>query len=199
MLSCLLLWSCNTDAESGLATVGAILTILAVALDPFTQQIIRYRPYFSAYLNSTAAVVGAQSYNISGGLAASGSQNYMEMMDVDMEAAIMQGAYGAPSNGISILIRCETSNCSFVEKAGIPYQSLAICHKCEDVSSSIITFCLNGSLPNDIDQDCSYTLPLQANRTSHFMRKSNESSVFWPATELNDSSLMGPALPLRQY
>ena len=190
----------QADWRSGLATMGAILTLLAVAIDPFTQQIIRYRPCASTHSNATAAVIRASNYSVSGGLLSSGSQPYEYGMDLGMQAAIYQGAYGLPSNAVNLLARCETGNCSFPHENKVAYQSLGICHKCADVSSSIISFCLNDTLPDNSDyQECNYTLLLQPNATSYYLRESNETSVWWPATSMNDSSQLGPSIPLGQY
>ena len=177
-----------------------MITILAVAIDPFTQQIIRYRHCASSHSNATAAVVRAQNYSIAGGSFTTGSEGYMQAMDLNMQSAIFQGAYGSPSNAVNLLTRCETGNCSFPHDNGIAYQSLGICHKCANVSSSILIFCQNGSLPDNIDfQECNYTLPLQPNATSYYLRESNETSVWWPATSMNDSTQLGPSIPLGQY
>ena len=48
-------------------------------------------------------------------------------------------------------------------------------------------------------QECNYTLPLQPNVTSLYVRNSNESQTKWPATQMNDSTLLGPSLNLGQY
>ena len=121
-------------------------------------------------------------------------------MGASQEAAIYQGAYGSPSNGGSRLFQCETGNCSFAHHGDIAYQTLGICHKCANVSSHIITLCQNGTyVAGYYSQECNYTLPLQPNVTSLYVRKTNESHTYWPATQMNDSTRLGPSLSLGQY
>ncbi|KAI8935523.1 hypothetical protein NX059_008093 [Plenodomus lindquistii] len=78
-------------------------------------------------------------------------------LDTAMRAAIYTGLYSRVTNTSTELTMCPGSNCTFPR-----YTTLAVCHKCADISSSITTECHDAPTSNDenaTDTQCTYSLP----------------------------------------
>lgn len=143
------------------ASIGAIVTILALAVDPTVQQIVSIR---SDQRNSTvpASLGRAQSFLQYG--PGSGYTWPPSSPTSGMLGAIYSGMFFGvqDSNAAAVSLdmnpSCPTGNCTFP-----PFQSLAICSTCEDVSQTLIRTCPNG---NDSSY-CQFSLPngLKINKT----------------------------------
>ncbi|KAL2074543.1 hypothetical protein VTL71DRAFT_8321 [Oculimacula yallundae] len=130
---------------SGAAAMGSVITIAAVALDPFAQQIISFP------LKETSLDLGSSSINITniydsgnpGGITDSMSKN----VAVTMQGAIMNGMYSLDS---PVKFDCETSNCTWPT-----FYTLGVCSSCTDVTSLA-----NVSCEHDAGRKtCIYKLP----------------------------------------
>lgn len=125
--------SANMALLRYIASIGAIVTVLAMTIDPSVQQMITIR---SAQLNlSTAASLGrAQSflqYDVETGLPTP-----------EMTGAIYSGLFsGVPNSNaaaasLDMNPACPTGNCTFP-----PFQSLAVCSVCKNVASDLSRKC----------------------------------------------------------
>lgn len=99
-----------------LGSLGAAITILAIASDPFIQQIINYHHCQQKSVGEAASIVRTNNYTMDGD-------------SLSMMAAIYQGAYRFFSN---VEASCGTGNCTFPE-----YRTLGVCNACEDITSSL--------------------------------------------------------------
>ncbi|KAL8793432.1 MAG: hypothetical protein Q9195_004018 [Heterodermia aff. obscurata] len=135
------------------ASIGAVVTILAIAVDPTVQQMVTVR---SDSRNSSAAVLigRAQSYLAFGD--GPGRSWPPSTPAPDMYGAIYPGIfYGVQdattaAGALDVIPSCPTGNCTFP-----PYQSLAVCSSCQDVSHALTHKCpatsyCEHSLPNGL-------------------------------------------------
>ena len=104
------------------ASAGAIITVLAFAIDPFTQQILSYPTKSSAAGNETASIAVARAFD-SGTLGGAPG----------LSDAMMRGIY-APQ--LQVEYTCTTAACSWPS-----YETLAICSSCENVTDAVVATC----------------------------------------------------------
>ena len=121
--------------SSYMGSFGALITIFALAVDPFSQQVIKYTYCLQAVDGLSASVAVANTY-------------YRVSKDsFSLDAQMVSASYAAlvdiPSNTSAIIpFTCETGNCTFSSaqsENGATHMSLGLCGQCEDMSSSIIT------------------------------------------------------------
>ena len=113
-----------------LATVGALLTLIALAIDPFAQQILHFVP-------CSVPVVGQAL--------APWSNNYTDgigftrvRIDQKMQGAMYLGLLGSHQKMSSLLeFKCPTGNCTFPETSGTSFRSLGMDNICMDISAQI--------------------------------------------------------------
>ena len=113
-----------------LPILGAVVTILMVIVDPFTQQLLSYYDCASEITNIQATVPATKLLTQLGtGLAR--VTNAESSVPPEWQQAFQAGIF-AP--GRSIPFECRTGNCTFPTL----YKTLAFCSKCEDVSAEIV-------------------------------------------------------------
>ena len=126
----------------GVAHLAALVTILSIAFEPFTQQALSF-PLVSETYGSNATVPVATEYS-----ATDGSD-----VELSMKAAIYDGLFysNISQTGASISTNCESGNCTFPS-----YSTLSVCSRCENVTSLVTTSADwntdrgNMSLPNGL-------------------------------------------------
>ncbi|KAI1131599.1 hypothetical protein F5Y10DRAFT_233169 [Nemania abortiva] len=122
-------WS--TDHAPGyFAKFAALLTILAVAIDPFTQQLVVYTdcPHISA--NEHSLVARTNQYQASG---AQFQGAGLVSLDAPMAVAINTGLVNPPQHIPSLIATdCKSGNCTFGNLA-----SVGLCRSCEDITSQL--------------------------------------------------------------
>ncbi|EGC42167.1 conserved hypothetical protein [Histoplasma capsulatum var. duboisii H88] len=127
---------------SHLASLGAVITILAVALEPFMQQLIVY-PVRLVYRESGKASI-LRTDNVS--YAAQGQNGFR--MDASLDKGIMNAIYNGDS-APSLEPFCSTGNCTWPV-----FHSIGVCSRCVDMvdqvklegASSYIAWLLNYKL-----------------------------------------------------
>jgi hypothetical protein len=110
------------------ASTGALLTIMTIAINPFVQQIISYE---ARLVNVTeASIPVAINYNTTGQVGGS-----LEA-DLTIKAAIMNAVLNidATSSLFDVRPDCATGNCTWP-----PYQTLAVCSACNDLTKELTT------------------------------------------------------------
>jgi hypothetical protein len=131
--------------KSKLTALGALVTIIAMATDPFTQQVIEYR-YCSAKIEDFgASIARTNNYTYD-------ENQEAARLSAAMSAALYTGLISPPANASSgIRVDCPSGNCTFLATSGgISYVSLSMCSSCTNITNEIIVF--------DIKSD-SYYLP----------------------------------------
>ncbi|KAK7948018.1 uncharacterized protein PG986_008904 [Apiospora aurea] len=126
-----------------IANLGALVTVLMVAADPFFQQLIHYD---SCLLPTTAPAYISRTNNYTVG----GYQTQLLFAEPDpaMANAVYSGALEPPSAEAGVVAYdCPTGNCTFPGFDGNvgSFSSLAMCSHCEDLSHRIQ---VNGSSPS---------------------------------------------------
>ena len=118
-----------------LASLGAAITILAVASDPFIQQVVKYHPCPQIASQGTALLARTNNYNLTG----IRTGPLQQSLDLPMQVAIFEGAFDSFS---PIQATCTTGNCTFGD-----FRTAAMCSSCEDISSTINITC-----PKSVEQ-----------------------------------------------
>jgi len=139
------------SAGAGWAFWASILTILALPLDPFAQQILSFplRPVpFQA--GRFASVHTAQIYDTGNSSRTTGSwQRDVELGMLNVQGAVMNGLY---TLGSPVTFTCTTANCTWPT-----FYSLGICSSCTNVTHNANATCVPSS--SGSGQTCDYTLP----------------------------------------
>lgn len=140
-----LLW--HTRGSALLASVGALIILLSLAMDPFAQQILAFPPRVVPAPNISATVPIANHY---GNLANSTPID----IDFGMQRAVYGGLFAAEQG--SPLGSCSTGNCTFE-----PFHTLGVCQTCRDVSLDTTLTCqkwfINYTMENSYT--CQYHTP----------------------------------------
>lgn len=118
-----------------MVSLGAWITLLALAIDPFTQQILRPVPCYRLIPNTTARVPRANNLTNIGTYVGG---PFPRSLEPEFGFAIYLGLLGQPGD---IKFDCPTGNCTFSSDAvsQTSYQTLAWESACVDVSLEIKT------------------------------------------------------------
>ncbi|ETS79526.1 hypothetical protein PFICI_09379 [Pestalotiopsis fici W106-1] len=135
-----------------LGKLGAIITIILLAVDPFVQQVVVYekQPVISEYTNSSVPIVANYSDYAYGGIMSTREPT------LSMKAAINNGLFDTsdePQNDFTISASCATGNCTWSST----YYTLGVCSKCANTTSQITSNC--GEQFGTLPATCNYTLP----------------------------------------
>ena len=120
------------------------MSILILLFDPFLQQVVVY-PSRSVSSGSPAIIVRSEEY----GAHSDEDLPLPSVVDLSMKAAIYDGVFAIGNNADrNIQYNCPTGNCTWPE-----FSTLAVCSKCEDITSLVEKFCNDTgcymiSLPN---------------------------------------------------
>ena len=119
-----LIW--HVHIRQAVASFGAILTILLIAVDPFTQQLVHYSGCSEVVSSQTASYLEHASFRE---LAITNSAGSLTIPNA-IQNAVNAGVF-AP--GAKVDIGCPTGNCTFAQE----YGTVAYCTYCKDLSSLI--------------------------------------------------------------
>ena len=128
-----------TDKVRHVSSLGALITVFALAIDPFAQQVASYQiERFASSQNSTLPV---RFY-------------FADDLDESFKGAAYAGLFGSGQNTLDH--HCSSGNCTWA-----PYQTLALCSQCVDVTSLIkaTSFGCDPYVDNAYNGDCSWSLP----------------------------------------
>ncbi|KAI1081268.1 hypothetical protein F5B20DRAFT_537585 [Whalleya microplaca] len=142
--------------KPNLALLGAVITIAALAIDPFSQQALK--TYVCYTSTETGAFVPVAQY-------VDGTDILPTIMD--QVVYLSSPMKGVIANGFSMNVEssvtnltCPTGNCTFpdVDDNGITYSSMGFCSRCLDIThtvtrSEMVGGHWNYSLPNAAIQD----------------------------------------------
>ncbi|KAK7918398.1 hypothetical protein PG985_010272 [Apiospora marii] len=119
------------------ASFGAFLTVVAMAVDPFTQQVVQTQPCLREDTSAVALIPRANIYNVTTSVMPnwdSGRQNIYPALAV----SIYRGLITPPENASSVITPiCPSGNCTFPDHDGAAYQTIAMCHKCDNITDLV--------------------------------------------------------------
>jgi hypothetical protein len=123
--------------------MAALLTIMFLIIDPFTQQILQTVPCTREMPNIRPRISRSNVYWPDlVAPAHTGAQ-----VDGDMAVAVLTGTMSPPADPNTLTsFDCQTGTCKFPELT-----TLAICHSCQDLTKSVIT--------HKVSEGFNYTLP----------------------------------------
>ncbi|KAF2671138.1 hypothetical protein BT63DRAFT_423379 [Microthyrium microscopicum] len=132
-----------------LAKFAALLTIIAFIADPFVQQVVQNVDCPQTYIGHASRLPRTSEYIINGGHIAAGESSIHPPMAV----AINTASYSPPPRIPSLLtVDCSSGNCTFPR-----FQTVGMCHACEDSSDRLSI--VPGSSP------VNWTITDQSNKT----------------------------------
>ncbi|RDW72391.1 DUF3176 domain-containing protein [Aspergillus mulundensis] len=137
-----------------LASLGALLMILALIYDPFVQQIITYPTRETADTSDLSRALAKQAFYVDPDLLSA------EREDTDVANVVYTGVWTESSDYLQPRLTCSSGNCRWPT-----YRSVGMCSKCEDITSTTTFECgANGPIetpePEVTYEGCS-------NSTSH--------------------------------
>ncbi|KAF2671238.1 hypothetical protein BT63DRAFT_211058 [Microthyrium microscopicum] len=136
------------------AILGALVTLTALGVDPFVQQVIAFQQDQIPLDHSVALTSYSQLYDTgrsgSGGVAPAEVFPTTNNSPVELQAGFYAGLYATP---LKVVPTCSTPTCDWD-----PYMSLGLCSKCNDVSSSTKQTCTQTSGMNT-GWTCNFTTP----------------------------------------
>ncbi|KAJ2989708.1 hypothetical protein NUW58_g3331 [Xylaria curta] len=128
-----------------LAKFAAFVTVLMVAVEPFSQQVIIYVNCPQVSPDFQSSVARTNNYNATGGHTGAGTSD----IDTRMAVAINTGIVNPPQHIPSLLsTECKSGNCTFPR-----FSSVGLCHSCEDLTSQI------RNITDESDGVWNFTLP----------------------------------------
>ncbi|KAL4982964.1 hypothetical protein BDW68DRAFT_194785 [Aspergillus falconensis] len=149
-----------------LGALGAVVTIVALAFDPFAQQLVSYQSRQAAMHNETASFRTSQAYESGAYYTYQGGIE--DYTDFTMQGAIYNGLFGSRSPRA---FTCPTSHCAWPDNSS--YTLLGVTGSCENVTLSSVNTC---KFPmSSRDGDCNITTPGGFNLTS---RRRHQSATF---------------------
>ncbi|KAI0186480.1 hypothetical protein EV127DRAFT_514366 [Xylaria flabelliformis] len=136
-------WPWNADHTPGyFAKFAALLTVLAVAVDPFTQQVVVYTDCAHISTNEYSLVARTNDYRACGPVVSDGAG--IISIDSPMAVAINMGMVNPPQHIPSLIATdCKSGNCTFGTLA-----SVGLCRSCEDITSQFRNITTDSLLPN---------------------------------------------------
>ncbi|KAK8236449.1 hypothetical protein IWZ00DRAFT_557810 [Phyllosticta capitalensis] len=133
--TCLLFDSFIKSRRSYLTIFGALLTIVALAIDPLSQGIVRYFSCAKPSSDTVAQIPRTNNYTAVGGWWGTGSYE----LDAPMTVALYTGLLDPP-NSSTVPITCPTGNCTFpAAVGGASFSSISMCSSCRDITTTIIS------------------------------------------------------------
>ena len=167
------------------ASIGALITILALGVDPIVQQTISIKTR-QAISTAPASLSRAQSflqyddlgtktfkpYDEDNGISIMFSLPLPEMVGA-MFAGMFSGDTYAGGTSFNVDPSCMTGNCTFP-----PFQTLAVCSSCEDVTQSLKLTCYRfTSLPDDLSEGLDDSIQVISPGESLFNASDSHSST----------------------
>jgi hypothetical protein len=120
--------------------LGAVITVLALALDPFAQQLVQYDQHLSNNTDTQTTIALAKRYSKGRALDVSVEADVMTTADFSMQSAILYGVIQPYATVVQqTSFACASGNCTWS-----PFDSLAICSVCNDLTDQLTSY----SAPN---------------------------------------------------
>ncbi|KAL6407889.1 hypothetical protein AUP68_08917 [Ilyonectria robusta] len=134
----LLLKQVARSDKAYLASFGALITIAALAIDPFSQALVEHVVCRREVKSSVARAARTNNYTASVPGFKYSQMNQRPGLDKTMRSALYRGLIDPGSAASQIDFDCARGNCTFgAEGDGGYFSSLAMCHSCTDISDDI--------------------------------------------------------------
>ncbi|CZT17863.1 uncharacterized protein RCC_03699 [Ramularia collo-cygni] len=152
-----LLITCKS--KPALAYIGAIITVVALAMDPFAQQILESRSVMMASADDMAVIRTATAYEV----AVREGSGPSAFAGIDLILNMTNSIYAGMFHGTSksqVEHICSTANCTWDT-----FQSLGVCSQCTNETDLATGTCLSSNitgsagLVTNTEQNCTYTTP----------------------------------------
>ncbi|CZR62702.1 uncharacterized protein PAC_12599 [Phialocephala subalpina] len=154
---------------------GSVITIVALAVDPFAQQILSFPSRQTSLSLGSASIKATQIYDSGnpGGVTDPEGKN----VDISMQGAIMNGMYSLES---PVNFNCQIANCTWPT-----FYSLGICSTCTNVTNIVNNSCVSGNHAStsvddeSFNSNCTFTVNLNtiANFVATFFTTSNQDAT----------------------
>lgn len=135
-----LILSFCANISSSLLHIGALVTLLAIAVDPFSQQLVQYSQRLKSSVDGAATIARAQRF--SRGITLVGTATADYSIQAGIFNALIQEQYALVQQ---TSFTCPTSNCTWD-----PVESLAVCSTCNNLTSQLSRYNEPGFLYNDL-------------------------------------------------
>ncbi|KAK8203715.1 hypothetical protein IWZ01DRAFT_560151 [Phyllosticta capitalensis] len=133
---CLLYDSLKGARKRYLAVFGALLSIVALGIDPMSQGIVQYYECQRAAPHGIARIPLTNQYTAAGPKTGT-AQGPSYVLDGPMTVAIYMGLL-IPPTSTTVSIECSTGYCNFPATAdNVTFSSVAMCHSCDDITSTV--------------------------------------------------------------
>ncbi|KAH9887509.1 hypothetical protein F4778DRAFT_797454 [Xylariomycetidae sp. FL2044] len=149
-------WLLSTAPKSTLGAVGAVVTILSLAIGPFTQQAIKNVGCLQEHPELRASIPLANFAHRDDSLYRAGAGSWE--VQADMKGTMVNGIVNPLGNDTAIKATCPTGNCTFTAHNDITHSSIAMCSACINTSPLVrdpsgmknltLPFKTNLTLPN---------------------------------------------------
>jgi hypothetical protein len=122
---------CSYQYHSAIPTLGAVLILVAIAIDPFSQAVIDYEPCQRPDEANVARIPRTNRWNWVNTLPNETSHWF--------ETNFIAGLLTPPSNTSSLInVHCPSGNCTFPsDEHGASFSSLAMCYACDDITHQV--------------------------------------------------------------
>ncbi|RYN53880.1 hypothetical protein AA0114_g4165 [Alternaria tenuissima] len=134
-----------------LGSFGATVAVVALALGPFSQQIATYK------VRSVESDIGAtipRALNFTPALAGNTSTTGFVPI-LPLKAAVYNGLFAENNRpAASLPFKCQSGTCVWE-----PFETLAVCHECTDISSLITRYCPPELGPSPNMSSCGWQVP----------------------------------------
>ncbi|KAH0428466.1 hypothetical protein CcaCcLH18_09024 [Colletotrichum camelliae] len=119
--------------HSYVASIGAVITVAALAIDPFSQAMIEYRACPQILGHETAETPRTNNYS------AFLQRDVAEAsLDPSLLVALYKGLVDPEETESLLDVKCTTGNCTFGEMGQDEYfSSLGFCHSCYDITHHV--------------------------------------------------------------
>lgn len=137
------------DQTGSLLQLGAFVTILAIAVDPFSQQLVQYQQNIKSSADVSTTIVRAQRFSKGTALVSSVVPvTKTAIADYSIQAGILN-AFIQPYDVLvqQTSFACPTGNCTWN-----PFESLAICSTCNNLTSQLVKYSEPSYLYNDLQK-----------------------------------------------
>ncbi|KAJ6008105.1 hypothetical protein N7540_012081 [Penicillium herquei] len=119
---------------------GAFLTIIALAVDPFAQQVLTFPVRSTEAANETASILSVHNYS-SGVTEYHNGLSWAYGLSISLPRAILSGVL---LSNTSLQPECSTGSCSYPG-----FVSLGVCGQCKDVTEQTIQDCKGDALEKE--------------------------------------------------
>ncbi|KAJ9603954.1 hypothetical protein H2200_011476 [Cladophialophora chaetospira] len=166
-----------------LALLGALISLAALAIDPFSQQVLHYYSCLQPVSDIVGTISATNNYTKFGVHTSARDTT----LDNAMASALYTGTINpAPNASFGMPFQCATGNCTFSEDQGATHMSLAMCGSCADISDRIVQNTSTTKDPSTGDFDPTrgldrYFLDPEAD-TDYNISIGNDFEAFWLAT-----------------